>query len=311
MMNGPASKPQGLTLLVLAAGEGRRFGGKKQFEAVGPNGEAILEYSVFDAIRAGFGKVVFVIGKGMEEGFRSRFIPRLRERIEVEVVVQEPGLLLPGMAPRASRRKPWGTGHAVLVARGAVNTPFVVVNADDYYGSNAFAELGRCLINSTVAGRSEWYLVGYRVKKTLSKHGPVSRGICEVDSRGYLLGMTERRGIEVGPDGYLHYLDREGSDCRLAGNEIVSMNLFGFTQSLFPLLAESFKQFLKNIRGDDEAELFLPSVVNAAISEGRARVQALPTAEEWMGVTYRGDSPLVREHIIEAIGSGIYPPRLW
>jgi hypothetical protein len=247
----------------------------------------------------------------MEEGFRSRFIPRLREQIEVEVVVQEPGLLLPGMTSSTPRQKPWGTGHAVLVARGAVDTPFVVVNADDYYGTNAFTKLGRCLIDSTVTGRPKWYLVGYRVKKTLSKHGPVSRGICEVDSRGYLLGITERRGIEVGPDGYLHYLDGVGSHCRLAGDEVVSMNLFGFTQSLFPLLAERFRQFVKTLRGDDEAELFLPSVVNAAISTGRARVQALPTAEEWIGVTYREDSLSMREHIIEAIENGKYPSRLW
>ena len=311
MMNGQSGKTRGLTLLVLAAGEGRRFGGKKQFEAVGPNGETILEYSVFDAIRAGFGKVVFVVGAGMEGELRSRFIPRLRERIEVEVVVQEPGLLPRGMARRASRRKPWGTGHAVLVARGVVETPFAVVNSDDHYACDAFTELGRRLVDSTAEGTPEWYLVGYRVTKTLSKHGPVSRGVCRIDAEGFLLDIAERTGIQIDPDGHLRYMDGRGNRFPLSGDEVVSMNLFGFTESLFALLEERFAAFLEDAQGDEEAEFFLPSVVNAAVAEGRARVRALPTIEEWKGMTYREDLPIVKEHIHQAIDKGSYPPRLW
>ena len=309
-MNGQSGAAKELTLLILAAGEGRRFGGKKQFEAVGPNGEAILEYSVFDALRAGFGKVVFVVGRGMEKKLRSRLFPRLRERIEVDAVVQEPGLLPSRMAHRSSRRKPWGTGHAVLVARGVVEPPFAVVNADDYYGCDAFTDLGRRLADSTVERTPQWYFVGYRVNKTLSKHGPVSRGVCRIDAEGSLLGIAERKGIRVGPDGYLYYTDEGGNRCPLMGDEIVSMNLFGFTESLFALLEERFAAFLEDSQGDEEAEFFLPSVVNAAVAEGRARVRALPTAEEWKGMTYREDLPMVREHIRQAIEEGRYPPRL-
>ena len=311
MINGPSGKTRGLTLIVLAAGEGRRFGGKKQFEAVGPYGEAILEYSVFDAIRAGFGKVVFVVGRGMEGEFRSRFIPRLRDRIEVQVVVQEAGLLPHGMAHRASRRKPWGTGHAVLVARGVVDTPFAVVNADDHYACGAFIELGRRLVNSTAKGTREWYLVGYPVKKTLSQHGPVSRGVCRTDAEGFLLDIAERTGIQLDPDGHLRYMDGRGNRCPLSGDEVVSMNLFGFTESLFALLKERFTAFLEDAKGDEEAEFFLPSIVNAAVAEGRARVRVLPTAEEWKGMTYREDLPSVEEHIRQAIDKGNYPPHLW
>lgn len=298
-------------LVVLAGGVGKRYGGYKQLEEVGPSGETILEYSVYDALQAGFGKVVFIVGSAIEEEIRSRLTSKLEERIEVRFVRQELNTLPSGFTLDSSRTKPWGTGHAVWVAQPALAGPFAVINADDYYGPSAFSILGENLSRLTENSIPHWSLLGYDLNNTLSDHGPVSRGICEVDSDGFLLNIKEREKIQRTDGSGVEWEDTDGTFHSLNGDETVSMNLFGFGPEVLNILEGLFISFLNDFRDDEEAEFFLPTAVDEAVRSGLARTRVLITTEKWLGITYRDDVEEVKAHINEEVRKRLYPEYLW
>ena len=297
------------TLLVLAAGMGSRYGSLKQMDGVGPNGEAIIDYSVYDAIRAGFGKVVFVIRHSFADDFCEVFnAERFGHRIEVEYVFQELDNLPEGFTLPAERQKPWGTNHAVMMGADVINTPFAVINADDFYGRDAYAVIGRYL--SELAGSEGKYcMVGYEVSKTLSENGTVSRGVCTVDADGNLQGMVERTKIER-VNGTIVFHDL-GTDEPLEENTPVSMNLFGFTPDYFAHSEAYFKEFLKENIDNLKSEFFIPLMVNKVINDGTASMRVLQTSSKWFGVTYKEDKPQLMQKIEELIAAGEYPRNLW
>lgn len=297
------------TLLVLAAGMGSRYGSLKQMDGVGPNGEAIIDYSIYDAIRAGFGKVVFVIRHSFAREFTEVFnAERFGHRIEVEYVYQELDYLPEGFSLPEGRQKPWGTNHAVMMAAQAIREPFAVINADDFYGRDSYAVIGRYL--ASLEGRSNDYcMVGYEVCKTLSENGTVSRGVCTVDAEGYLQSMVERTQIER-VDGMILFHDG-GADEPLAENTPVSMNLFGFTPDYFEYSADYFRTFLSENMANPKAEFFIPLMVNRLISASTARMRVLSTASQWFGVTYKEDKPQLMAKIEALIEAGEYPRKLW
>ncbi|MBQ2784669.1 MAG: nucleotidyltransferase [Alistipes sp.] len=297
------------TLLVLAAGMGSRYGSLKQMDGVGPNGEAIIDYSVYDAIRAGFGKVVFVIRHSFADDFCEVFnAERFGHRIEVEYVFQELDMLPEGFTLPAERVKPWGTNHAVMMGAKVIDTPFAVINADDFYGRDAYAVIGNYL-SQLEGSEGKYCMVGYEVSKTLSENGTVSRGVCTVDSEGNLQGMVERTKIER-VDGTIVFHDL-GTDEPLAENTPVSMNLFGFTPDYFTHSEEYFKVFLKENIDNLKSEFFIPLMVNKMISEGTATMRVLETSSKWFGVTYKEDKPQLMQKIEELIAAGEYPRNLW
>ncbi len=297
------------TLLVLAAGMGSRYGSLKQMDGVGPNGEAIIDYSIYDAIRAGFGKVVFVIRHSFAKEFAEMFNrERFGGRIEVEYVYQELDCLPEGFSVPEGRQKPWGTNHAVMMAAGVIREPFAVVNADDFYGREGFEVIGRYLA-SLEGSRNEYCMVGYEVSKTLSENGTVSRGVCEVDSEGCLAGMVERTKIER-VDGTIVFHEGD-EDTPLAENTPVSMNLFGFTPDYFEYSDSYFRQFLMENGADIKAEFYIPLMVNKLIGDSTARMRVLNTASQWFGVTYKEDRPQLVSKIEALIADGVYPRDLW
>ncbi len=297
------------TLLVLAAGMGSRYGSLKQMDGVGPNGEAIIDYSVYDAIRAGFGKVVFVIRHSFAQDFCEVFnAERFGGRIEVEYVYQELDKLPEGFTLPAERQKPWGTNHAVMMAADVINTPFAVINADDFYGRDAYAVIGSYL-KELAGSEGKYCMVGYEVSKTLSENGTVSRGVCTVDAEGNLQGMVERTKIER-VNGTIVFHDL-GTDEPLAENTPVSMNLFGFTPDYFAHSEAFFKEFLKENIDNLKSEFFIPLMVNKVISEGTATMRVLETSAKWFGVTYKEDKPQLMQKIEELIAAGEYPRNLW
>ena len=297
------------TLLVLAAGMGSRYGSLKQMDGVGPNGEAIIDYSVYDAIRAGFGKVVFVIRHSFAQDFCEVFnAERFGHKIEVEYVFQELDKLPEGFTLPEGREKPWGTNHAVMMAAEAINTPFAVINADDFYGRDAYAVIGSYL-SELVSSEGKYCMVGYEVSKTLSENGTVSRGVCTVDDEGNLRGMVERTKIER-VNGTIVFHDL-GTDEPLAENTPVSMNLFGFTPDYFRHSEAYFKEFLKDNIENLRSEFFIPLMVNKVISEGTATMRVLSTSAKWFGVTYKEDKPQLMQKIEELIAEGVYPRNLW
>lgn len=297
------------TLLVLAAGMGSRYGSLKQMDGVGPNGEAIIDYSIYDAIRAGFGKGVFVIRHSFAKEFAEMFNrERFGGRIEVEYVYQELDCLPEGFSVPEGRQKPWGTNHAVMMAAGVIREPFAVVNADDFYGREGFEVIGRYLA-SLEGSRNEYCMVGYEVSKTLSENGTVSRGVCEVDSEGCLAGMVERTKIER-VDGTIVFHEG-GEDTPLAENTPVSMNLFGFTPDYFEYSDSYFRQFLMENGADIKAEFYIPLMVNKLIGDSTARMRVLNTASQWFGVTYKEDRPQLVSKIEARIADGVYPRNLW
>ncbi len=297
------------TLLVLAAGMGSRYGSLKQMDGVGPNGEAIIDYSIYDAIRAGFGKVVFVIRHSFAKEFAEMFNrERFGGRIAVEYVYQELDCLPEGFSVPEGRQKPWGTNHAVMMAAGVIREPFAVVNADDFYGREGFEVIGRYLA-SLEGSRNEYCMVGYEVSKTLSENGTVSRGVCEVDSEGCLAGMVERTKIER-VDGTIVFHERD-EDTPLAENTPVSMNLFGFTPDYFEYSDSYFRQFLTENGADIKAEFYIPLMVNKLIGDSTARMRVLNTASQWFGVTYKEDRPQLVSKIEALIADGVYPRNLW
>ncbi|HEY1791945.1 MAG TPA: NTP transferase domain-containing protein [Opitutaceae bacterium] len=286
------------TLLVLAAGMGSRYGGLKQLEPVGPGGETMLDFAVFDAARAGFGRMVFVIRRDFEKEFRGKVSARYEGRMGVDHVFQALGDLPLGFDVPAGREKPWGTGHAVWCARSAVTGPFGVINADDFYGQSSYRALAAFL--ATASG-PRYALVGYRLARTLSENGAVSRGICEVRG-GRLVSITEERGIEAAA---------VGAGGRLSGEETVSMNLWGFTPQVFDGLGAGLRRFLAASGGDPKAEFYLPAAVSALIASEEATVDVIPSADSWFGVTYRGDRPGVEKALAGLAAQGAYPARLF
>jgi UTP-glucose-1-phosphate uridylyltransferase len=292
-------------LVILAAGMGSRFGGLKQVQPVGPHGELIIEYSVFDALRAGFDRLVLVIRKDIEADFRATIGRRLENRIAVDYVYQEIDSLPAGFKPPAGRTKPWGTGHAVLVARDAVKRPFAAINADDFYGAGGYRGLAAHF------GNSERYaMVGYPLKQTLSEHGTVSRGLCATDSAGRLQSITELTKIEKTSDG-ARYTDAQGKSCALSGSEIVSMNFWGLTPAVFPQLEAKFSAFLQRSAGDPKAEFYLPTTLSELNEGGSASIDLLQSDDAWFGITYRDDLPTAQVAIQGLITAGRYPAPLW
>lgn len=288
---------------------GSRYGSLKQMDGVGPNGEAIIDYSVYDAIRAGFGKAVFVIRHSFADDFCEVFnAERFGHRIEVEYVFQELDMLPEGFTLPAERVKPWGTNHAVMMGAKVIDTPFAVINADDFYGRDAYAVIGNYL-SQLEGSEGKYCMVGYEVSKTLSENGTVSRGVCTVDSEGNLQGMVERTKIER-VDGTIVFHDL-GTDEPLAENTPVSMNLFGFTPDYFTHSEEYFKVFLKENIDNLKSEFFIPLMVNKMISEGTATMRVLETSSKWFGVTYKEDKPQLMQKIEELIAAGEYPCNLW
>lgn len=293
------------TLLVLAAGMGSRYGGLKQLEPVGPDDETIMDYSVFDARRAGFGKIVFVIRREIEEAFKQRIGSKYEKRVAVDYVFQEVGKLIPGFSMPDGRTKPWGTTHAILMAANAIHEPFGVINADDFYGANSYQVLAQHL----QAGTPDDAMVGFVLRNTLSEFGTVARGVCHVGDDGYLKDITELKSIErEGPR--ITNIDSEGQETVLNGGEIVSMNMWGFTPQVFAQLYEQFQRFLKRHGDDAKAECYLPSTVNSLIQAGLARVKVLRSGDAWFGVTYREDHPRVVQSVTRLIEGGTYPRRL-
>ena len=301
------SKP---SLLILAAGVGSRYGGLKQLDTFGPNGETIIDYSIYDAIRAGFGKLVFIIRKDIEKPFRENLGKKIESRIPVEYCFQELDRLPDGFQIPAGRKKPWGTGHAILVGKSAIHEPFGVINGDDFYGANSFRVLHDFLKNAKDTDQADYSMVGFTLRNTLSEHGSVSRGVCYADEKGNLKNAVEFTKIEKdGPKA--KFTDDKGTVQPLSGDEIVSMNMWGFTPSLFGHLETQFVDFLKSHGNELKSEYFIPTVVNNLISTQRARVKIAHTPDSWFGVTYPEDKQSVIKSIAELIQQGVYPAKLW
>jgi len=297
------------SLVVLAAGIGSRYGGLKQMDPVGPSGEFILDYSVYDAIRAGFDRVVFVISRAMEEPFKESMGKRIAKHVEVEYVVQSLADVPSGFRLPDNRKKPWGTGHAVLVCRNVVGGPFAVINADDFYGRNSY-EVMADFLRGTALEPDHYSMVGYTLRKTVSEHGSVARGICRVGTGDELVEVVERTRIEK-QGGDIRYAGADGTWHTLVGDEPASMNFWGFGPSFFDTLQTEFAAFLGQKGADPKAEFFIPSVVNSLISEQRAQVRVLRTSSPWFGVTYPEDKPRVVSEIQTLVEAGDYPSTLW
>jgi NDP-sugar pyrophosphorylase family protein len=296
------------TLLVLAAGLGTRYGGLKQIDAIGPYGQTIIDYSLYDGIRAGFGKVVFVIRHYFEEAFREKVSNKFRDFADMAFAYQELEAGLDGFPLPPQREKPWGTGHAILVSREVIRGPFAVVNADDYYGRRSLQAMAGFLNGS--GGPNDYAMVGYTLKNTLSEHGTVARGVTECDQRMFLQRVVERKKIEKTAAG-IRYFDPDGTPHPLTGDEIVSMNLWGFQPSIFEFLQSQFARFLAEHGREKNSELYIPFVVDELVTGGTATVKVLHTDEPWFGVTYRADKSLATACMRQLIDKGLYPERLW
>lgn len=295
------------TLLILAAGMGSRYGGLKQIEPVGPNGETILEYSVFDAIRAGFDKVVFVIRESFAEDFKERFESKLAGKIKIEYVFQEINKLPEGFKLPDAREKPWGTGHAVLMAKDVINEPFAAINADDFYGAEAYQVIAEYLTKSVAP--EKYAMIGYQLNNTLSEFGTVSRGICVTDNNNQLTKITETHKIRQ--EGNRILCETENKEVELTGNESVSMNFWGFHPSIFKNIETQFIDFLKDNINQPKSEFYIPFVVFEMIQKGQISVEVLTADSPWFGVTYKEDKPFVIEQIQKLTDRGIYPEKLW
>lgn len=294
------------TLLVLAAGMGSRYGGLKQIDPVGPGGETIIDYSVYDAMRAGFSKLVFVIRHNIEDAFRESIGSRFEKRIAVEYVFQELDKLPNGFSVPPGRKKPWGTGHAIMMAADAVREPFAVINGDDFYGRHSF----QLLADHIAGGSGDYAMVGFDLKNTLSDFGSVARGICRVTPDGFMVSVTEITGIDRDGAG-AKYNDAAGQVQRLTGAETASMNMWGFTPTIFEHLSSSMVSFLQKRGMEEKSEFFIPTVVNDLVDAGKVRLKMLRTASSWFGVTYREDRPMVIACLSDLIKRGDYPERLW
>ena len=296
------------TLFILAAGMGSRYGGLKQLDGLGPNGETIMDYSVFDAMRAGFGKVVFVIRKDFEEDFRNVVLSKYADHVPCEVCFQGIDNLPEGFTRNPERTKPWGTNHAVLMAKDIIKEPFMVINADDFYGKESFEVMAKFLLD--VNGQEGKYcMAGYRVGNTLSEHGTVSRGVCATDKMGFLTDVVERTAIE-NKNGHVVYQDN-GVDVEIPFETPVSMNMWGFTPEYFTYAEEAFKAFLTENAQELKAEFYIPTLVNDMIKAGKATCQVLDTTAKWFGVTYADDRQMVVDKIQALVDAGVYPNKLF
>lgn len=297
------------TLFILAAGMGSRYGGLKQLDGLGPNGETIMDYSVYDAVRAGFGKVVFVIRESFENDFRNIVLKKYEGIIQTEVVFQALENIPEGIALNPEREKPWGTNHAVMMGKDVIKEPFAVINADDFYGKESFEVMAEFLRN--VEGKkNEYSMIGYRVGNTLSESGSVARGVCSVDENGNLTTVVERTSI-VRKDGEIVFTDENGVAQTLHENTPVSMNFWGFTPEYFQYSEEMFVDFLKNHGNELKSEFFIPLVVNNLIVDGTATCKVLDTTAKWFGVTYAEDRQSVVDKINKLVADGIYPEKLY
>lgn len=297
------------TLFVLAAGMGSRYGGLKQLDGLGPSGETIMDYSIYDAVNAGFGKLVFVIRRSFEEEFREKIVTKYEKKIPVELVFQELDMLPEGFTPHPERVKPWGTNHAVMMGKEVIHEPFVVINADDFYGRESFKVLADFL---TTLEKSEnnYCMVGYRVGNTLSESGTVARGVCETDANSNLTGVVERTKVMRVED-KVSYKDENDNWVAIDDNTPVSMNMWGFTPDYFNYSDDSFVTFLRENAGNLTAEFFIPLLVNELIQKGIATVRVLDTPSKWFGVTYADDRPEVVAKLKNLAESGLYPSPLW
>ncbi len=295
------------TLLILAAGMASRYGSMKQTEGFGPSGETIMDYSIYDAIRAGFGKVVFIIRKDFAEGFKNTFEPKLKGKIKTEYVYQEMSYFLGGAPVPEGRTKPWGTGHAVLCAKDVINEPFAVINADDFYGQDAFVKAAAFLNND--CNEKKYSIIGYELAKTLSEHGTVSRGVCEVDAANNLVSIKERTKIYREGDAIV-YEDEEGKH-NVPFNSSVSMNFWCFHQSLFPTTEILFHQFVKENSHNLKSEFFIPIIAEDFMQQHGGAVAVIPCSSQWFGVTYKEDAPVVKASVDKLVADGVYPASLW
>lgn len=300
------------TLLLLAAGMGSRYGGLKQLDGVGPNGETIMDYSIYDAIKAGFGKIVFVIRHDFEQEFREKIVSKYEGHIPVELVFQSIDKLPDGFSVPEGREKPWGTNHAVMMAKNVINEPFAAINCDDFYGNDAFMRIGEYLKNLSNGETNNYVMVGFRVGNTLSENGTVSRGICTTDENGYLTDVVERTKIARN-DGKVQYKDDNEQWVTIADNTPVSMNMWGFTPDYFTHSESFFKEFLSNEANmtNLKSEFFIPLMVNKLINDGTSKVKVLDTTSQWFGVTYAEDRPATVARIQQLINKGIYPNKLF
>ncbi|MBO5618417.1 MAG: nucleotidyltransferase [Paludibacteraceae bacterium] len=296
------------TLFILAAGMGSRYGGLKQMDGLGPNGEAILDYSVYDALRAGFDKIVFVIRKDFEDDFRRVVLSKYEGKVQCELCFQSVDKVPAGCTYNPERTKPWGTNHALLMGRELIHEPFAVINADDFYGKESFQVLADFL-KSVEGTEGHYCMVGYRVCNTLSENGAVSRGVCATDENGYLTDVVERTKIED-KNGTIVFTEGE-QDTPLAPNTPVSMNMWGFTPEYFQYSEEAFRAFLAEKGGELKSEFYIPTLVNQLIVAGKATCKVLDTPSKWFGVTYSEDRPQVVEKINRLIQAGEYPEKLF
>lgn len=295
-----------LALMVLAAGMGSRYGGIKQIDGFGPNGETIMDYSLFDAVRAGFTKVVFIVREEILDIVKEKFLPKLQAKVEVEFVIQSLDKLIPEQYSNPERSKPWGTAHAMLCAESAIKEPFVVINADDFYGKDAFQSVADFFKNET---RGDHAMVGFTLKNVLSEHGSVSRGVGETDHDGYLKSVVERTTI-VKEDGKIIAKEKDG-DVTLSPEAPTSMNFWGFHPSIYPIASSMFNDFLAENSKNLKAEFFIPLFINRMIHERKGKVKVIGGGNIWFGVTYKEDKEEVSGKIKKLIGSGAYPEKLW
>jgi dTDP-glucose pyrophosphorylase len=297
------------TLFILAAGMGSRYGGLKQLDGLGPNGETIMDYSVFDAMRAGFGKVVFVIRKDFEEDFRRVVLSKYADHVPCEVCFQGIDNLPEGFTRNPERTKPWGTNHAVLMAKDLIHEPFMVINADDFYGKESFEVMAKFLL-SVNGEQGKYCMAGYRVGNTLSEHGTVSRGVCATNKMGYLTDVVERTAIQA-KDGHILFPDENGNEVEIPFDTPVSMNMWGFTPEYFEYTEEAFKAFLTEFGQELKTEFYIPTLVNDLIKAGKATCQVLDTPAKWFGVTYADDRQMVVDKIQALVDAGVYPSKLF
>lgn len=300
-------------LVVLAAGMGSRYGGLKQIDPVGPDGEVIIDYSIYDAVQAGFEKVIFIIKKEIEEDFKATIGNRVAQKVQVEYAFQEIGQLPEGYSVPEGRKKPWGTTHAVMAIAGLVNGPFAVINADDYYGPEAYRVLYNFLTSEKAQGGQHYAMVGYHIENTVTDKGTVARGVCAADANGYLTAIVERLQIEQAENGARYTEDDGKTWTDLPAGTLVSMNFWGFVPGLLDLAKRDFPAFLdENLpKNPEKCEFLLPNYVGQLIGKGEADVKVLQSGERWFGVTYKEDKPGVVQAIAEKHKAGLYPTPLW
>ncbi|HLB72454.1 MAG TPA: sugar phosphate nucleotidyltransferase [Sedimentisphaerales bacterium] len=297
------------TLLILAAGLGARYDGLKQIDPVGPNGEIIIDYSIYDAIRAGFGRLVFVIQHYFEDAFKHKIGDTFHGVVETAYAYQELDAALGDFPLPPDREKPWGTGHAVLVARELIDKPFAVINADDYYGIDSFKMMAQFLSGPALSP-TDCAMVGFRLGNTLSDYGSVARGVCHCDDELFLRDIVERTRVEKHGRA-ARYFDNDGTEHALSGDEVVSMNLWGFHPSIFTHLSRQFRDFLKEHGNEKITEFFVPTAVGDLVESGRVKVKVLPTHDNWFGITYKKDREIAERSIARLIADGVYPKKLW